>query len=80
MNISGFIKKMLHHIDALQGSDYFSGSIYTSVLNIQGYKRFLKKCCIIDTYRIPNIHQVLNIPGLHKVLNKTLHYIYLVGF
>ena len=30
--------------------------------------------------RIPNILQVLNMAGLLKVLNKTLHYRYLIGF
>ena len=30
--------------------------------------------------RLPNIPQVLNVAGLHKVLNKALHYRYLIGF
>ena len=30
--------------------------------------------------KIPNSAQVLNMAGLHKVLNKTLHYRYLIGF
>ena len=41
--MSGFIKKMLHHIDARQGSDYFSGSAYTRILNIPGLHKVLKK-------------------------------------
>ena len=28
LNMSGFIKKSLHHIDAWQGTDYSSGSAY----------------------------------------------------
>ena len=37
LNMSVFIKKTLHHIDAWQGSDYFA---YTRVLNIH---KVLKK-------------------------------------
>ena len=44
---------MLHHIDARPGSDYCSGSAYTRVLNMPGYTRFLKKCCIIDAWQDP---------------------------
>ena len=39
LNMSGFIKKTLHHIDAWQGTDYFSGSAYTRVLNMPGLGR-----------------------------------------
>ena len=42
-NMSGFIKKTRHHIDAWQGTDYSLGSAYTRVLNMPGYTRFLKK-------------------------------------
>ena len=34
--MSGVIKKTLNHRDAWQGSDYFSGSAYTRVLNMPG--------------------------------------------
>ena len=47
----GLIKRC-YIIDVWQGSEYFSGSEYT---------------------------RILNMPGLHKVLNKTLHYKYLLG-
>ena len=31
LNMSGFIKKKLHHVDARQGSDYSSDFAYTRV-------------------------------------------------
>ena len=34
---------MLNHIDAREGSDYSSGSAYTSVLNMLGLQKVLKK-------------------------------------
>ena len=86
LNMSGFIKKTLHHIDAWQSTDYFSGSGYTRVLICQGYTNFLRKCCMIDAlqdskYSSSSDHAtILNMPGLCKVLNKTLHYRYLIGF
>ena len=43
LNMSGFIKKTLHHIDAWQGSDYSLGSTYTRVLNMPGLDKVLKK-------------------------------------
>ena len=43
LNMSGFIKKTLHHIDAWQGTDYSSGSAYTRVLNMPGLHKVLKK-------------------------------------
>ena len=43
LNMSGFIKKMLHHKDDWQGSDYFSGFAYTRVLNIPWSHKVLKK-------------------------------------
>ena len=43
LNMSGFIKKTLHHIDAWQGTDYSSGSAYTRVLNMPGLHKALKK-------------------------------------
>ena len=42
--MSGFIKKMLHYIDAWQSSGYFSELFL-------GYTRFLKNCCIIDDWQ-----------------------------
>ena len=41
--MSGFIKKTLHHIDAWQGTDCSSGSVYTRVLNIPRLCNVLKK-------------------------------------
>ena len=43
LNMSGFIKKTLHHIDAWQSTDYSSGSAYTRVLNMPGLHKVLKK-------------------------------------
>ena len=43
LNMSGFIKKTQHHIDAWQGTDYSSGSAYTRVLNMPGLHKVLKK-------------------------------------
>ena len=43
LNMSGFIKKTLHHLDVWQGSDYSSGSAYTRVLNMPGLYKVLKK-------------------------------------
>ena len=86
LNMSRFIKKTLHHIDAWQGSNYSSGSAYTRVLNMPGLHKVLKKCCIIDAGQDSNYSwgsehaTVLNMSGLYKVLNKTLHYRYLIGF
>ena len=42
LNMSGFIKKMLHQIDAWQGCDYSSGSAYTKVLNMPGLHKVVK--------------------------------------
>ena len=39
----GFIKKMLHHKDAWQGSDYSSGFAYGRVLNIPRLHKVFKK-------------------------------------
>ena len=39
LNISGLIKKILHHIDAWHGSDYSSGSAYNSLLNMPGLQK-----------------------------------------
>ena len=36
LNMSGFIKKTLYHIDVCHGTDYSSGSAYTRVLNMPG--------------------------------------------
>ena len=86
LNMSGFIKKTLHHIDAWQGTDYSSGSAYTRVLNMPGLHKVLKKSCNIDTWQDSKYSSgsepatVLNMPGLWKALNKRLHYRYLVGF
>ena len=86
LNMSGFIMKTLHHIDAWQDSDYSSGSAYTRVLNMPGLHKVHKKCCIIDTwqdskYSSSSEHAtVLNVPMLHNVLNKTLHYRCLIGY
>ena len=86
LNMSRFIKKTLHHIDAWQGSNYSSGSGYTRVLNMPGLHKVLKKmlhyrCWTGFKYSSGSEHAtVLNMPGLHKVLNKTLHYRYLIGF
>ena len=41
--MSGFIKKTQHHIDAWQGSDYSSGSVYTRVITMLGLHKVLKK-------------------------------------
>ena len=41
LNVSGFIKETLNHIDAWQGSDYSSGSAYTRVLNMQALQKVL---------------------------------------
>ena len=41
--MSGFIKKMLHRIDAWQDSNYSSGFAYTKVLNIPGLHKVFKK-------------------------------------
>ena len=43
LNMSGFIKKTLHHIDAWQGSDYSSVSAYTRVLNLPVLHKVVKK-------------------------------------
>ena len=43
LNMSGFIRTTLHHIDAWQGTDYSSGSAYTRVLNVPGLHKVLKK-------------------------------------
>ena len=40
-NISGFIKKTLHHVDAWQSTDYSSGSAYTRVLYMPGLHKAL---------------------------------------
>ena len=45
LNMSGFIKKRLHHIDTLQGPNYFSGSKYSRVTECS-----LKKCCVKDAW------------------------------
>ena len=42
LDMSGFIKKTLHHIHAWQGSDHTSGSVYVRVLNIPGLHKVLK--------------------------------------
>ena len=76
LNMSGFIKKTLHHIDAWQGTDYSSGSAYTRVLNMPGLHKVLKKCCIIDAWQDSKYSSgskhatVLNVPRLRKVLRK----------
>ena len=41
--MSRFIKQTLHHIDAWQSSDYYSGYAYTMVLNMPGLHKVLKK-------------------------------------
>ena len=43
LNMSGFIKKTLRHIDASQGTKYSSGSAYTKVLHLAGLHKVLKK-------------------------------------
>ena len=43
LNMSGVVKKTLHHIDAWQGTDYSSGSAYTRVLTMPGLHKVLKK-------------------------------------
>ena len=43
LNMSSFIKKTLHHIDAWQGFDYSSGSEYTRVLNMPVLHKVLNK-------------------------------------
>ena len=37
-----FIKKILHNIDAWQGSEYLSGSEYTRALNSQGLHKIFQ--------------------------------------
>ena len=84
LNMSGFIKKTLHHIDTWQGIDYSSGSSYTRVLNMPGLHKVLKKCCFKDAWQDSKYSSgtenatILNMPGLRKVLNKTFHYRYLI--
>ena len=39
LNMSGFIKKTIHHIDAWQGTDYSPGSACTKVLNMPGLRK-----------------------------------------
>ena len=86
LNMSGFVKKTLHHIDAWQGTDYSSGSAYTRVLNLPGLYKVLKKCCIIDAWQDSKYSSgskyatVLDMPGLCKAGNKTFYYRYLIGF
>ena len=86
LNMSGFIKKTLHYIDAWQGTDYSSGSVYTRVQNMLGLhkpcKKMLDHRSLTDSkYSSGSEHaMVLNMPGLRKVLNKMLHYRYLIGF
>ena len=43
VNMSGFIKETLHHIDAWQGTEYSSGFVYTRVLNMPGLYEVLKE-------------------------------------
>ena len=51
-----------------------------------GLHKVLKKYCSIDAWQDSEYSssseygRILNMPGLHKVLNKTLHYKYLIGF
>ena len=72
--IPGFINKTLHH-------RWLTGFWICHV-----YTRLLKKCSTIDNWQNSKYSsssedvRVLNMPGLYKVLNKTLHYKYLVGF
>ena len=48
--------------------------------------KVLKKCCIRDVWQDSEYFsgsqygRILNMSELHKILNKTLHYIYLIGF
>ena len=51
LNISGFIKKTLHHIYALQGTDYFSGSAYTRVLNMPGLYKAVCSCHVTYAFQ-----------------------------
>ena len=87
LNMSDFIKKTLYHIYVWQGTDYSSGSAYTSASEYASVTQgFLKKCCIIDAWQDSKHSSgsehttVLNMPGLHKALKKMLHYRYLIGF
>ena len=52
LNVSGFIKKTLHHIDAWQSSDYSLDSAYTLVLNMLGVTQdSLKKWYIMNAWQ-----------------------------
>ena len=74
LNMPGFIKKTLHHIDAWQSSDYTSGSAYTRDLNIPGLQKVLKRWYIIDAwqdYKYSSGSEHLTVL-FDKVLNMTL--------
>ena len=43
LNMPEFIKKTLHHADAWQGSEYFSGPEYARALNMSGLRKVLKR-------------------------------------
>ena len=68
-------------MDAWQGSEYFSGSEFTRILNMAGFRKILKKRCTIDAWQDSEYSsgseygKILKMSGLHKVLNKTLRYI-----